>query len=198
MKQTLCLSLLLSFILLLLTGCSVKTIENSAMISTGESQIDSSLEKTEFRTISVSNVDEFLTALNSNTVIELEDGAYFLNKAQSYGLDSDNPANYWENTDDGLQLVLNHLHDLTIRGSERELTSLMADSRYANILTLEGCKRIFLEKITLGHTTAGEMCTGGVADLDNCQNVSFQNVGFFGSGIRGLYIQDSKGIHIKS
>ena len=180
----------------LLIGCTMACSRGSSEIasmssSTEEAETTSPREPGE-QIVTVSTIDEFLAALNSGTAIHLKEGSYHLDEASDYGKDSDNPAYYWEDIGDGYQLVLNHLHDLIIEGSGKDVTCLLTSPRYANIISFEGCKRIFLNGFTAGHTQGGALCTGGVLDFSDSQEISLSQMGLFGCGIRGVNLYNCR------
>ena len=186
MKQTLTAIILFALLTACLCGCQSDSAEIATMTPT-ESEVTPALPvHSTDKHYRVSTVDEFLAALNSNTVIEMAEGDYRLDQAADYGMDSDNPAYYWEKTQDGYELVLNHLHDLTIRGQGKESTSLLTAPRYANLLYLEGCKRIQLEDLTAGHTDGSELCSSGVIYVARAEDIRLENLGLFGCGIIGI------------
>ena len=172
-----------------LSGCFVNTFETADTPSTETENISTSVTEGTTGSRKVSDINSFLAALDSNTIIELSEGIYRLDQALDYGKDSDNPAYYWEPVGDGYQLVLNHLHDLIIVGANQENTSLLTAPRFANVISMENCKRIHMEGLTVGHTDAGELCSGGVIQLLDCINTDFRSMGLFGCGIWGFELQ---------
>ena len=122
--------------------------------------------------VTVSTVDDFLKALGSNKKITLKPGTYDLTTASDYGKEaSGNDANVWSQCGDGYQLTLRNLHDLAILGSGQAQTELCTAPRYADVLYFDTCRNIYLKDMTMGHTEGGEMCSGSVVDLYNCQNI---------------------------
>lgn len=195
MKKTLALALAAALMITAAAGCTDSNQEIASIVQTDS--YDTVPQETEENQITVSTVDEFLSALNSNVTIVLTDRTFYLDQASDYGKDSDNPAYYWEPAGEGdYQLVLNHLHDLTIRGADLQKTALLTTPWYANVLSLKGCKRIRLEKLTAGHADDAYPCTGGVIDLNGCRDITMDSVALFGCGIWGVTVRDSQGLDI--
>ena len=194
MKKLLTGLLVLALTLTAFAGC---TDSQSEIASLSPSVSETLPETPKIKTFTVSTVDEFLAALNSNTVIELTDTAFRLDQASDYGQDSDNPAYYWEETLDGYELVLNHLHDLTIKGAGLEETALLTAPRYSSILFLDSCKRITLQDLTCGHTDGAEPCTGGVIRLYECREIALKQAGLFGCGVVGLDASQSQQVALE-
>lgn len=188
--------LLLALLMACFAACRGEAPEIASMSSAPETEDIASFTEEANGPVSVNTIDEFLAALNSSTSIYLEEGSYHLNEAKDYGQDSSNPAYYWEPIGDGYQLVLNHLHDLILLGPDRETTCLLTDPRFANVISFVGCKRINLEGFTLGHTEGGALCTGGVLDFSDCQQVRLSQMGLFGCGIRGMNLYGSTDITV--
>ncbi|MCB5229514.1 MAG: right-handed parallel beta-helix repeat-containing protein [Candidatus Cloacimonetes bacterium] len=147
----------------------------------------------EMKVVNVTNEQEFLKSIGSNTVINLEslDGGYLVfSGKQTLGM----PKNArWEEVFDGYQLVISNVNDLTITGRAVGLSVIMAEPRYANVIKFENCKDIRLENLSLGHTDGG-YCTGGVVELGHCQDFSIWNCELWGCGIEGITAWDSSGL----
>ena len=151
------------------------------------------------RTVTVANVDELLAAIAPNTRIVLLPGDYDLSAASDYALDSGSSyyswaAQYdWDETGEhlsGAELRLKGLSNLTLSGSGRDQTRLLAVPRYANVLTLLGCSRVRIEGLTLGHTDLPGICSGGVLRLEACEDVAVDKSGLFGCGTVGVQASD--------
>lgn len=143
--------------------------------------------------IKVRNVDEFLAALASNTVITLSPGVYDLNKASDYGgYGSD--AYYWRADYDGPCLVLSGLKDLTIHG---EGAVLRAEPRYADVLAFENCTGITLTGFVAGHTEQPGTCSGGVLNFSACSGITVASCHLYGCGIYGISAWATKDMTVK-
>lgn len=139
--------------------------------------------------ISVSTVDEFLAALGSNRVIRMGGGVYNLSEASNYG--SYSCGNYsWTSGYDGPGLMLTGVSNLTILGEGAEI---IAEPRYADVISFEYCNGITLEGITAGHNAAGGECSGGVLYFYNCSDFSIGDCRLFGCGILGLRMFNCSG-----
>ena len=198
MKRKLTALCLLLTMLAGLCACQETGNEITGIVTSTPAETTSAEDPPSVRTVSVSTVDELLAALDSNVIIELAPGTYHLDQARDFGKDSDNPAYYWEETGDGSQLMLNHLHDLTIRGEDPETTSLEICCKFSNILYFSGCKRITLEGFTAGHSEGVDPCTSSVIFLDGCQEVRFQKMGLFGCGYSGIDAAESADIFLEN
>ena len=139
----------------------------------------------------VHNADELLAALDSNTVIVLEQGVYNLTFANSYGQNTEHYS--WSEVGDGLELHLRNLENLTISGGETaEEVSLVTEPRYANVLYFDGCENISLSGLTVGHTPEEGYCTGGVLKLSGCDNVRIENCFLYGCGTVGIQAENCR------
>ena len=175
---------LLAFVLL--AGC--------ALFTGPKSMADN--EAAEMKTVEVSTVDEFISAIAPNTEIVLKEGNYELKNAASYGGYTDSPYCFWEEQYDGPQLVIEDVNDLVIRGSGRDTTVIAAEPRYANVLTFSRCSNITLQGFTAGHTQEPGYCAGGVIHFMTTRNAAVDGCGLYGCGTIGIDAQDCRDIQI--
>ncbi len=189
--------MILAVMFIAMAGCADSGEEIASVVNTTE-QTEAIPEVPKIKTFTVSTVDELLAAIGSNTVIELKEGEYHLDEASDYGKDSDNPAYYWEEAYQGYQLVFNHLHDLTIKGSGQNNTAILASSRYADVLSFESCKRINLDGFTAGHSDGAELCSGGVIHLEKCEQIQLNNMGLFGCGTVGVSANNTRNLSMEN
>ena len=175
---------LLAFVLL--AGCALFTGPKSLADN----------EAAEMKTVEVSTVDEFVSAIAPNTEIVLKEGTYDLKSAASYGGSSDSQYWRWEEQYDGPQLVIEDVNDLVIRGTGAETTVIAAEPRYANVLSFIRCRNITLKGFTAGHTQEPGYCAGGVICFMNTQNVIVDGCGLYGCGTIGIDAQDCRDISV--
>ena len=136
--------------------------------------------------VAVTNIDELLAAIAPDTVIQLEAGTYNLTGASDYGINTGSGYYVWNESEDGYELELLGVENLTIRGSGKYVTVLETDPRFANVLRLRDCSNVTLEDFNAGHTKATGECSGGVVNLQNCSGVTMNRMGLYGCGIIGL------------
>ena len=140
-------------------------------------------------TIKVSNAREFLEALGSDRIIELEPGDYNLSKA----MDAKLPEGVsWSEVFDGKELVLEGITDLTIRTSPPDdvKAEIFVDPRYAFVMKFVSCYDIVLDNIRAGHSEGGD-CDGGVFSFEFAARVNINNTSMYGCGTQGLVISES-------
>ncbi len=180
-------------------------------VTPGEAIPVSTGEQTEVR---VSNVEDFLKAIASDTCIILEAELLDFSTAQSYQRaakdfeantdliptyrDADASNYYWVNNFDGPSLVIENVSNLTIKaeGEDRKAHTLSAVPRYADVLTFENCAAITLQGFTAGHTIEPGYCLGGVFKLRNCEDILIDNCGMFGCGTMGVNAEYAKNIQV--
>lgn len=162
------------------------------------------------RHFTVHTAAEFLAALGSDRVVTLAPGAVLnLSKAlQNRTVVEDNGCQWRDDfyqeremvkcelfvssdVYDGRQLELVNVSNLTIRGSKD--CYIIVEPRYANVLSLYGCRFVRIENLTLGHTYDGE-CAGGVIECQNCEGTVISHCDLYGCGITGLAAHDCHGI----
>ena len=138
--------------------------------------------------IEVKTVDELVAALGPNVTVALLPGEYDLAAAATYGKDTDNPCCRWEQTSEqGYELVVSGVEGLTLRGAGTDETMLLAEDRYANILSFNGCKNVTVTGLTAGHSPAPGYCSGGVLHFVNCTAATVESCGLFGCGSMGVW-----------
>lgn len=145
--------------------------------------------------ITVTTVDELLAAIGPDREIVLEPGRYNLYWARDYGCKSENEYYTWEEYGDGFQLKLLGVDNLTLRGSGVDITTVVTEPRYANVLALQNCVNVTLENFTAGHTDGGE-CAGGVVSLMGCKDIAMNALGLFGCGTMGIQTELCSDIQI--
>ena len=89
------------------------------------------------------------------------------------------------------ELLIAGLKNLTIKAAKPgELTEIVCEPRYANVLTFMNCYNIRLEGIVMGHTIEPGYCSGSVLNLDNCAAVHLNGVDLYGCGAYGITASD--------
>ncbi len=146
--------------------------------------------------IEVKDVDELVAAIGPNVSVTLLPGEYDLASAASYGKDTGNRYCRWEEASDGFELNIKGIDGLTLRGAGRDETTLLAEDRYANVLSFTGCKNVVIASLTAGHSPEPGYCAGGVLHLTNCGDVEVEDCGFFGCGTMGVWASNSDGLTI--
>ncbi len=138
--------------------------------------------------IIVSTAQEFVDAIGSNRTIILEPGIYNLSN-----VDQTNDDDYtvvWGSLyyEEGYELNIRNIDNLTIKGSDTGTTELVVSSRYAEIINFRYCRNIKIQNITAGHTPMEYRCDAGVLTFDHCRNVDISKSEFYGCGSIGLTI----------
>lgn len=146
--------------------------------------------------VQVSNVDEFLAAIGSDTEIILTPGSYNLTHAADYGKETGNRYYNWTNVGSGQYgLEIKKADNLRITGSGAEIVTV---PRWVNVLSFYKCDDLKLTSLTIGHTEATEACEGGVVFLDRCDDVIIDNCGLYGCGTIGVNAEDCCDLTVKN
>ena len=153
--------LLVGFMLLTLMGAApAKTFANTVSPQTTPAP--------EGPVVEVKDVDELVAAIAPNVTVKLAPGEYRLANAATYGKDTGNPYCRWEYASEtGYELIVFGVDGLTIQGAGMDKTTLLAQDRYANVLSFHGCQDVTLSAFTAGHSPAPGFCSGGVLHLVN-------------------------------
>lgn len=177
--------------LLMLVGCGAKQ-EAPAAEAAAAAEVPAAEEAMPEGTV-VSNVEEFLAALASDTTVVLQEGTYNLGEAASYGR-SGSAAYHWESCYDGYELVISDAANLKLIGVGD--VKLTADPRYANVLRFRFCDGVTVENLTVGHSDGEGWCTGGVLFFENCESSEVRDCRLYGCGIRGVDTLNCTDIHV--
>jgi len=157
-------------------------------------ELEETVNEEGIREVHVKNVDEFLAAIDSNTVIKLEADIFDLSQAEDYGAyGTDNY--YWIHNFDGPGLVINNVYNLSIV-SECD-SSIVAVPRYADVLHFLNCEDITLSGITAGHTQQPGDCAGSVISFENCWLMDVENCSLYGCGTIGINAYYSSGLSVR-
>jgi len=133
--------------------------------------------------ITVCSAEELVSALGSNRRILLMEGNYNLtNISADY---KSNPLVYFEDVYDGVELILDGVHNLTIQGTGDNKSEITVDPRYAYVVSFRNCSSISIDNIKVGHTENGT-CAGGVFSFENSSCIKIDKSLMYGCGTIGL------------
>lgn len=174
MKKTIAILLTFVLVFFLLAGCgnagqTPKAVEASKGIQP------------------VYNVDELISAIAPGAQIQLAEGEFNLANANSYGRRTGNPYVKWvELYDNEYALLIHDVDNLSISGSGKDSTRIIAKCPEADVLKFEDCVSVHLSDFTAGHTPQSEGCSVGVIYLFRSLDVSLDRLGLFGCGSVGI------------
>lgn len=190
MRKTIVLCLTFALVLILLAGCSNSKQEPVSGITEA---VPSAPNDTQI----VYNIDELISAIAPGAQIQLAEGEYNLALAASYGQRTGNPYVKWENIyDSGYALLIHDVDNLTIMGSGKNNTRVIAQCPEADVLMLEDCTSIHLSDFTAGHTPQSDGCSAGVIYLYRTADTYFDRLGLFGCGSLGIRARQATAINI--
>ena len=160
--------------------------------------IEAAAEVSRGASITVKTVDEFLKAIGPDRTIVLDGELFDLSAASNYGK-TGTEYYYWNECNDGLELVIQNVTGLSILAFSEDAaaTTISAVPRYADVLTFKSCSEIDLVGFTAGHTKEPGSCSGGVLNLNDCHSVRIDRCRLYGCGILGLETHDCTGISVK-
>ncbi len=135
----------------------------------------------------VKTVDEFLASIGPDRTIVLDGELFDLSTASNYG-GIGTEYYFWQESPDGPALVIHDASGLSIRANDTAsgATTLAAIPRYANVLSFRNCDNLFLGGFTAGHTEEPGVCSGGVLEFRNCNQVMIEKMRLYGCGILGI------------
>ncbi len=143
---------------------------------------------TEQSEVWVSSEEEFLEAIAPNTSIIISSPRGFVFRGDHANANPEFVL--FEEVFDGKQLVIQNAHNLSIYGYTERRSQILAEPRYANVLTFRNCERIKLANLDCGHFDEG-YCTGGVLSFENCHGIDIENCDLWGCGTEGITLLES-------
>ena len=145
----------------------------------------------------VDNVADLIEAIQPNAKIVVKPGDYNLSEYIQDVWDTD-PLVWNKHHDyveirevyDGVELVVRDCEGLNIRGESDNCADaeLVAEPRYAAVMTFDGCDKLVLSGLTMGHTDRGD-CWGSVVELVSCDSVILDNMDLYGCGVIGINLE---------
>lgn len=142
----------------------------------------------------VHNVIELISSIASDTTIILKNNIYNVSNL----LIEKNDNIYNEKVFDGSQLIIDNVSNLIIKGEDNNCVQILAQPRYANVITFRNCTNITVESLTLGHTTAKGYCVGGVLKFENCKVINIIKDILFGCGTEGITLDNTENVKVDS
>ncbi|MFI5453635.1 right-handed parallel beta-helix repeat-containing protein [Pedobacter sp. UC225_61] len=143
------------------------------------------LENQEISEVEVSDVEQLINSLKSNTIIRLKEGKYNLSDIAKY---DSNPNVRWRTVFNGYEPHIENIKNLKIVGEG--MVELLINPSYAWVLRFNNSLNIEITNITAGHTTPGS-CTGGVFIFNECHRIKISNCDLYGCGTYGLTFNKS-------
>lgn len=149
--------------------------------------------------VHVSSAEELLEAIAPNTAIVVEPGYYNLSEFledtwlyESEQWNAGHPHVQLRACHDGAEAVICRVDGLSIRGDAVQLTEIVVEPRYAQVLNFEECSYISLSNLTMGHTETGD-CSGNVLDFNSCRNIQLNQMDLYGCGVYGIACHSGTG-----
>lgn len=146
--------------------------------------------KPEIDEVEVSDVEQFINSLKSNTIIRLKEGKYNLSDIAKY--DSNSNVR-WRTVFNGYEPHIENIKNLKIIGEGK--VELLINPSYAWVLRFNNCLDIEIANITAGHTNPGN-CTGGVLMFYESHRIKISNCDLYGCGTHGLTFNKSSNSNI--
>jgi len=149
--------------------------------------------------IHVSTARELLETIGSDKEILIEPGVYDLSAAakELYNEDQwyDMPL-YLYDGGDAVEVAVDHVDNLVIRGSARGKVELTTPGEYCDVLRFEGCTNVTLANVTMGHSGTVGVCTGDVVETFNCKDITLEDLDLYGCGAYAVTVTSSTGVHM--
>ena len=149
--------------------------------------------------VTVDSIEALLEAIAPHTGILLKPGYYNMSEYIEYvwaregeRWNEKHPYVQLRNCYDGVEVVIRRVDGLSICGDNKNLTEIVVDPRYAQVLNFEECHDLTLSGLTMGHTETGA-CSGNVLDFRSCRNIRLSDMDIYGCGVYGIGCYDGTG-----
>ena len=150
-------------------------------------------------TVTVGSVEELLEAIGPHTGILLKPGYYNLSEyiedvwaREGESWNKRHPYVQLRDCCDGVEVVIRRVDGLSICGDNENLTEIVVEPRYAQVLNFEECYDLTLSGLTMGHTETGA-CSGDVLNFYGCRNIHLSAMDLYGCGVYGIACYDGTG-----
>ena len=164
-----------------------------------DSEVQHTPASPEGDTVTVSSIEELLEAIAPHTEILLKPGYYNMSEyiesvwaKEGERWNERHPYVQLRDCYDGAEVVIRRVDGLSICGDNKNLTEIVVDPRYAQVLNFEECYNISLSGLTMGHTDTGA-CSGNVLDFYGCRNINLSAMDIYGCGVYGIGCYDGTG-----
>ncbi|GAB4341543.1 MAG: hypothetical protein OHK0038_21270 [Flammeovirgaceae bacterium] len=135
------------------------------------------------KVVKVDNVNEFLDAIGSNKIIQLQGSPIMLSNVSPKKIGK----NYrYSQEYDGHELVIFGVYNLKIVGVSTLPVKIITKPLYGDVIVFENCNNITIENVDAGHSPEKGQCTGGVFNFLNSKYITINNSIMYGSGIEGI------------
>jgi hypothetical protein len=158
------------------------------------------------KAVNVRDAKQFLEALGSNTTIVMKPGKYKLSEwdhgyrddRESVKLQKGVSLEYvfYEDADEGSEITLKGIKNLTIRAEGNGRAEIIIDPRYAYVLNFIECSNISIDHIEAGHSEGG-YCSGGVFSFEDSSEINIDGTGMYGCGAEGLHLSRVWNVAVK-
>lgn len=193
--------------------------ENTAEVSAETSNIDEKTDAIEekngkekegiaplrAKTVHVSTVEEFLEAIAPDTEVVLESGTY--NLTRDMDITSEEEFGKWEASHDyvslysifdGFEMQVSDVKGLSIVAAPNSIVRLVTDPRHADVMRFSSCSDIYIEGMTVGHTSGNSSCEGDVLEFVYCDDVHLVGMDLYGCGTYGISFLDVNNLKMEN
>lgn len=145
--------------------------------------------------INVDTPDEFIDAIGSDRIIQLNGSTIYLNEITP---GKEGPNFKLENMGEGFEVKIMAVNNMKIVGMGNKPVEIVTKPQYGNVIVFENCKNITIENVNAGHGPRKGVCSGGVFSLSNCDNFKIIKSIMYGSGTEGITANNCKNIQCKN
>jgi nitrous oxidase accessory protein NosD len=137
------------------------------------------------KTIVVSNLEDFVKAIESNRLIKIKADKFLISNLKQIS----NPNVKIDVLGDGFQLIIQNVNNLKIEGLADKPTKILTNFSNALVLGFEGCENITLTNLELAHSTAKTMANKPILSFETSKNITLGNVSL-SKGTEGISLHN--------
>lgn len=172
------------------TNSTSSTIQND---SNTENEVKTTLsDESKYTEIKISSVKDLYQNIKPYTRLILTEDYYNI----SYIDTSNFKSEYVDDVDafDGYEFVIHDIDHLEICSADNILSEIVTEGPHVNVISLKDCKNVKIDGLVLGHEVEKGECSGGVIQLDNCDNIEINNCHLYGCGTYGIISHNTKNV----
>ncbi len=171
----------------------------ATLLREGSPEMEQKEELRYNETITVSDADELLRAIDSGKKIILKEGEYDLSKANKKIKNPNVIINDAWNSDSTTvaNVRIKEVENLCLMAEEGKKVEICISNPYDPVLAFEGCRYLTIEGITAGHHVEPGTCGGSVLQFRQSNKINLKDCSLYGCGTYGIEATDCSDLFVE-
>lgn len=165
-----------------------RNVEVDTFLREGSDELANKDELRYNETITVSDVNDLLRAIDNGKKIILKEGTYDLSKANERLKNVNVIFNNGWNSESGTvnDVKIRNVENLCLIAEEGKKVEICIDSPYDPVLSFDGCRNLVFKGITAGHHVEPGTCGGSVLQFYDSSKITLNDCHLYGCGTYGI------------